>query len=317
MKPLRIGIVMDPLESIKPKKDTTLALMLEAQARDWQVVYMTLGDLYLRDGRAEGFMRHIRLFADPEHWYSLEGETYGPLGELDVILMRKDPPFDMEYIMSTYILEQAQRDGALVINDPRALRDANEKAFTAWFPQCCPPSLFTRSKAAIRHFLETHQTIVLKPLGLMGGQSVFVVAHGDPNTNVIIEEITHRGSRFVQAQAYVPEIASTGDKRILLIDGKPVPYGIARIPGGDDHRGNMAAGAQPVGFELSDRDRWICDQLGPELKARGLFFVGIDVIGDFLTEINVTSPTGVREIDHFFHTNTPGLFFDALMPLLR
>ncbi len=317
MKPIRIGFVMDPIETINPKKDTTLAFMLEAQLRGWQISYLTLADLYLADGRAEGHIRSVKVFDDSTCWYEVIDEADGPLGNLDFILMRKDPPFDMEYIMATYILERAELQGAVVINNPRSLRDVNEKVFTAWVPQCCPPSLFTRSKTTIRSFLELHQKIVIKPTGKMGGRSVFVVTHGDPNTNVIIEEMTQYGSLFVHAQAYIPDIVKGGDKRIILINGVAVDRAITRIPGSEDHRGNMAVGAQAKGIELSERDRWICNQLGPVLRERGLFFVGIDVIGDYLTEINVTSPTGVREIDKFFHMNTSALLMDALAELLE
>lgn len=317
MKPVRIGIVMDPIESINPKKDTTLAFMLEAQARDWEILYLTLGDLYLSNGRAEGFMRSIKVFEDPGHWYEFVGEGYGPLGELDLILMRKDPPFDIEFIMATYILERAEDEGAIVVNKPQTLRDANEKVFTAWFPQCCPPSLLTRSKKDIKKFLDVHQKIVVKPTCKMGGQSVFVISKGDPNTNVILEEMTQLETRYIQAQAYIPEIETLGDKRILLIDGNPVEHGIARLPGEGDHRGNLAVGAKASGFTLTDRDRWICAQLGHTLRERGLLFVGIDIIGDYLTEINVTSPTGVREIGKLFNINVASLFFDALQNLIH
>jgi glutathione synthase len=311
-KPVRIGIVMDRIESINPKKDTTLAFMLEAQSRGWEIDYMEMGDLYLYNGRGEGFMRRVKVFDNPGHWFAYDGESYGPLSDLDVILMRKDPPFDIEYIMATYILEKAEAEGVLVVNKPQSLRDANEKVFTAWFPQCCPPGILTRSKNAIRKFMETHGKIVVKPTNRMGGQSIFVIGKGDPNTNVIIEEMTQLGNRYIQAQAYIPEIETMGDKRILLVDGVPVEHGIARMPGGGDHRGNLAAGAAAQGFTLTDRDRWICNQVGPVLKERGLLFVGIDIIGNYLTEINVTSPTCVREIDKLFHTNVSAMFLDAV-----
>lgn len=257
-------------------------------------------------------MHKVKVSEDPKHWFENLGEEYGPLGELDFILMRKDPPFDIEYIMATYILERAQEEGAMVLNEPRSLRDVNEKVFTAWVPQCCPPGLLTRSKSAIHSFLDAHQKIVLKPTGRMGGQSIFVISKGDPNANVIIEEMTQFGNRYVQAQKYIPEITTIGDKRILLINGNPVEYGITRIPGPGDHRGNLAVGAEAKGFTLTDRDRWICDQLKPILVERGLFFVGIDVIGDYMTEINVTSPTGIREINKFGNLDVAALVFDEL-----
>jgi len=308
---------MDPIASIHPEKDTSLAFMLEAQLRGWKIVYMEMADLFLRDGRAEARMRYVKVFNDLNKWFEFTDEEYGSLGDLDVILMRKDPPFDIEFIMATYILERAKTEGAVVVNNPRSLRDANEKIFTAWFPQCCPPSLLTRSVTAVQTFLETHGKIVVKPTDKMGGKSVYVIAKGDPNTNVILDEITGSGERYIQAQKYIPEIETSGDKRIILIDGIPVDYGIARIPSEGDHRGNLAAGAKAKGFELTERDRWICNQIGPALKERGLLFTGIDVIGDFLTEINVTSPTCIREIDKIYNTNIAAMFFDALQNILQ
>ena len=308
---------MDPIASIHPEKDTSLAFMLEAQLRGWKIVYMEMADLFLRDGRAEARMRYVKVFNDLNKWFEFTDEEYGALGDLDVILMRKDPPFDIEFIMATYILERAKTEGAVVVNNPRSLRDANEKIFTAWFPQCCPPSLLTRSVTAVQTFLETHGKIVVKPTDKMGGKSVYVIAKGDPNTHVILDEITGSGQRYIQAQKYIPEIETSGDKRIILIDGIPVDYGIARIPSEGDHRGNLAAGAKAKGFELTERDRWICNQIGPALKERGLVFTGIDVIGDFLTEINVTSPTCIREIDKIYHTNIAAMFFDALQNILQ
>lgn len=308
---------MDPIASIHPEKDTSLAFMLEAQLRGWKIVYMEMADLFLRDGRAEARMRYVKVFNDLNKWFEFTGEEYGALADLDVILMRKDPPFDIEFIVATYILERAEAGGAVVVNNPRSLRDANEKIFTAWFPQCCPPSLLTRSVTAVQTFLETNGKIVVKPTDKMGGKSVYVIAKGDPNTNVILDEITGSGQRYIQAQKYIPEIETSGDKRIILIDGIPVDYGIARIPSEGDHRGNLAAGAKAKGFELTERDRWICNQIGPTLKERGLLFTGIDVIGDFLTEINVTSPTCIREIDKIYNTNIAAMFFDALQNILQ
>ena len=308
---------MDPIDSIKPGKDTTLALMLEAQSRGWQLACLTLDDLYLENSRAKGYFNYVKVFNDPVHWFEFTAKEDGFLGSLDVILMRKDPPFDLEYIMATYILEQAEREGTLVVNRPGALRDANEKVFTSWFPQCCPASMVTRSKNAIRQFLGENKKIVIKPTNKMGGQSVFVIAENDPNTNVIIEEVTKSETRYAQIQSYIPEIETVGDKRILLINGVPVDYGIARMPQNGDHRGNMAAGGLPVGFQLNERDRWICTELAPVLREKGLFFVGIDIIGDYLTEINVTSPTGIREIDKIFGLNISAIFFDHLLQLLQ
>jgi glutathione synthase len=317
MNTIRIGVVMDPIGSINPKKDTTLAFMLEAQSRGWQIEYLELGDLFISNGRSEGHMRRLKVCEDAKNWFEFIGEEYGALSDLDLILMRKDPPFDIEYIMATYILEKAEAEGTLVVNRPQSLRDVNEKVFISWFPQCCPPSLLTRSKNAIKAFLDIHDKIVVKPTYKMGGQSIFVIKKGDPNTNVIIEEITQSGTRFIQAQAYIPEIEILGDKRILLINGIAVDHGIARIPDSEDHRGNLAAGANAKGFSLTDRDHWICNQIGPTLKERGLLFVGIDVIGNYLTEINVTSPTCVREIDKLFKTNIASLLFDTLSNIIE
>lgn len=308
---------MDPIGSINPKKDTTLAFMLEAQLRGWQIIYMEMADLFMHNGRPEARMRHVNVFNNTNNWFEFVGEEYGLLSSLDIILMRKDPPFDIDYIMATYILEKAEATGVLVVNKPQSLRDVNEKVFTAWFPQCCPPSILTRSKNAVKSFLDIQGKIAVKPTHKMGGQSVFIITKGDPNTNVIIEEVTQSESRYIQAQAYIPEIATIGDKRIILIDGVPVNYGIARIPNGDDHRGNLAAGASANGFTLTERDYWICSQIGPTLKERGLLFVGIDVIGEYLTEINVTSPTGICEINKIFDVNIASMFFDRLNTIIQ
>jgi glutathione synthase len=296
---IKLGVVMDPIAEIKVKKDSTLAMLLAAQKRGWELHYMELDDLELRDGRAIGKWRRLEVRDDPAGWFYLSDPAQGPLGALDVILMRKDPPFDTEYIFATYILEQAERDGALVVNKPRGLRDANEKLFTSWFPQCCPPTLVTRDAVELRRFLTEIGEIVLKPLDGMGGASVFRVGTADPNVSVIIETLTDHGRRFTMAQQFLPAIAD-GDKRILLVDGEPVPYALARIPAVGETRGNLAAGGTGVGRALTDRDRWICEQVGTALRERGLVFVGLDVIGDFLTEINVTSPTCIRELDAIF-----------------
>ena len=290
-----LGVVMDPIGSIKPYKDTTLALMLSAQSRGWTLLYMELGDLWLRDGAAYGRARPVKVFDDPAHWFDLAGPQVLPLGDLDAILMRKDPPFDLEYIAATYILERAEEAGALVVNKPRALRDANEKAFLSWFPQCAPPTLITRDMDELRAFQREHQDIVVKPLDGMGGASVFRVTPGDVNASVIYETLTHHGTRYAMAQRYLPEIED-GDKRILMIDGAPVAHCLARIPADGELRGNLAAGGHGETRPLTERDRWIAAQVGPELKARGLLLVGLDVIGEHLTEINVTSPTCLREI---------------------
>jgi glutathione synthase len=266
---------------------------------------MELSDLFMRDDRAWARMREVEVRDDPKGWYFWVAESVRPLDELPVIFMRKDPPFDMEYIYATYLLERARHRGAWIVNDPRSLRDANEKVFTVEFPQCCPPTLITRRHADIAGFLAEHGEIILKPLGGMGGFSIFRVSAGDPNFNVIVETLTDRGGRFCMAQRFIPEIAD-GDKRILLVDGEPVPYALARIPMKGETRGNLAAGGTGVGRPLSERDRWIAEQVGPELRRRGILFAGIDVIGDYLTEINITSPTCIRELDAQFDLDIAG-----------
>jgi glutathione synthase len=302
---MKIGIVMDPIGSIKIKKDSSFALLLAAQARGWTLHYMEQNDLYLRDGTAYGRLRGLRVTDDPNGWFEFLDDGHAPLAELDAILMRKDPPFDMEYIVSTYLLERAEQAGTLIVNAPQGLRDANEKMYTAWFADCCAPTLVSRDAAQLRAFLAEQQEIVMKPLEGMGGASIFRVRDGDLNTNVIIETLTAHGHKFAMAQRFIPEI-SAGDKRILMIDGEPVPYALARIPAAGEARGNLAAGGTGVGVPLSERDRWICAQVGPALRAKGLLFVGVDVIGDYLTEINVTSPTCIRELEKLYGLDIAG-----------
>ncbi|MBK1716151.1 glutathione synthase [Thiocystis violacea] len=297
--PIQVGFVMDPIGSIKIKKDSTFAMMLAARRRGWALWYMEVADLRLVDGRTLARARSIEVIDDPGGWFRFGDEARLPLDELDVVLMRKDPPFDMEYIYATYLLEQAQRGGCLIVNDPRSLRDANEKVFTALFPQCAPPTLITRQAGDIRDFQARHGDIILKPLHGMGGASVFLIRPGDPNLSVIVETLTEHGQRFCMAQRFIPEIRD-GDKRILMIDGEAVPFCLARIPAPGETRGNLAAGASAEARPLTERDRWIAGQVGPELRARGILFAGLDVIGDFLTEINVTSPTCIRELDAAF-----------------
>jgi len=313
----RIVVVMDPIGSIKPAKDTTLAMMLAAQQRGWTLWYAEQSDLWLRDGVAMARIRDVRVQNDLKAWFEF-GEAHTiKLGEADAILMRKDPPFDMEFIYTTYILERAQEQGALVVNRPQGLRDMNEKVFTAWFPQCCAPTLITRDMKDMHAFLQEHQRVVCKPLYGMGGRSIFVIDRGDKNTNVIFETMTQYGTNFAIVQRYLPEIVTTGDSRVLVIDGEPAPYALARIPSETDNRGNLAAGAKGVGRELTDRDRWLVAQIGPTLRDRGMLFVGLDVIGGFVTEINVTSPTGVRELDKQFGTNIADLFMEAVAKRLK
>ena len=309
--PLRVGMVMDPIEGITTKKDSSLAMLLECERRGAEIHYFLQDDLKLVAGKALGNSRILNVRDDPDGWFTFGSSQEIALGDLDVILMRKDPPFDMEYIYTSYILERAELSGALVVNKPQALRDMNEKAYTAWFPDCAPLTMITRSMDEMRAFLKEHGKIVVKPLDGMGGKSIFVVKSGDNNANVIFETLTDYGSRFAMAQVFIPEI-SAGDKRILLVDGEPVPYALARIPSADDNRGNLVMGAVGKGIPLSERDLWICAQVGPQLKANGVVFAGIDVIGDYLTEVNVTSPTGIRELDTIFDLNIAGTLFDAI-----
>lgn len=308
---IRLGIVMDPIEKIKIGKDTSFAMLLEAQARGWQLHYVELNDLYLRDGRTHARMRHLQVRRDPANWYGFTGEETSPLDVLDVLLMRKDPPFDQEYIYATYLLECAENHGVYVVNKPRSLRDANEKLFTAWFPQCCAPTLVARDALRLRDFLSEQGEMILKPLDGMGGASIFRVSRHDPNLSVILETMTQHNRRFVMAQRYLPEI-SEGDKRILVVDGEAVPYALARIPAQGESRGNLAAGGRAEGRPLTHRDRWIVEQVGPTLRERGLVFTGLDVIGDYLTEVNVTSPTCVQELDQMFGLNISGLLMNHI-----
>jgi glutathione synthase len=298
-----LAVVMDPIAKVKFAKDSTLAMLLAAAARGWKLTYFEQSDLFLRDGVALGRGRPLRVFNDPARWFELGEQSVMKLGEFDCVFMRKDPPFDAEYIYTTYILERAELQGAFVANKPQGLRDMNEKVYTAWFPQCCAPTLITRSAADITALAAEFGKIVVKPLDGMGGKSIFVTEKGDKNLPVIIETLTDNGQRFAIAQRYVPEISQSGDSRVLLIDGQPVPYALARIPAAHDNRGNLAVGAKGVGRELNERDRWLAAEIGPKLAELGMVFVGIDVIGGFVTEINVTSPTGIRELDGQFGLN--------------
>src|SRR6218665_2419385 len=298
---VRLGIVMDPISSISYKKDSSLAMLLAAQARGSSLFYMEQPDLYQSAGEAKAHMRPLKVFADAQHWFELGEETDAPLRDLDVILMRKDPPFDMEFVYSTYLLEQAERAGVLIVNRPQSLRDCNEKLFATQFPHCTPPTLVSRRADILREFAKEHRDIILKPLDGMGGASIFRHREGDPNLSVILETLTHHGQQQIMAQAYLPAIKD-GDKRILMINGEPVPYCLARIPAAGETRGNLAAGGRGEARPLTERDRWIAAQVGPTLREKGLLFVGLDVIGEHLTEINVTSPTCIREIDNAYNT---------------
>jgi glutathione synthetase, prokaryotic len=309
--PLDVIVVMDPIGSIKIAKDTTFAMLLEAQRRGHRLHYVRPGGLSLRDGRALAWAAPLAVRDDKAGWYELGGFAELPFGPGQVVLMRKDPPFDGEYLYDTHILDIAKAAGAEVVNDPQGLRDFNEKLAAMLFPQCCPPTRISRDAAELKAFAGEHGKVVLKPLDGMGGRSIFLSHAGDPNLNVILETLTEGGRKLALAQRYIPEI-SAGDKRILLIDGEPVDYCLARIPQGDEFRGNLAAGGRGEGRPLSARDRWIAAQVGPEMRRRGMRFVGLDVIGDYLTEVNVTSPTCVRELDAQFGLNIAGQLFDAI-----
>ncbi|WP_152205606.1 glutathione synthase [Marinobacter changyiensis] len=313
---VRLGVVMDPIEDIHFKKDSSLAMLLAAQQRGWEIEYMELPDLYLQGGRAMARTRDLTVHMNPDDWYSFGHSRDRDLGELDVILMRQDPPVDREFLMATYILEAAELAGALIVNPPAALRDCNEKLFATQFEDCTPPLIVTRSAARLKAFHAEHRDVIMKPVDGMGGRSIFRVREGDANLGVIIETLTQHGEHQAMAQKYIPQI-SEGDKRILLIDGEPVPYALARIPSHGENRGNLAAGGRGEGRELTARDREICARVAPAIKAKGLIFVGIDVIGDYLTEINVTSPTCIRELDAAFGIDIGGLLMDAIERRLR
>ncbi len=308
----RLAVVMDPIQAINFDKDSTLAMLLAAQARGFELLYLEQRDLWLRDGVACGRTRPLRVHRDPARWFELGDPQVERLGDIDVLLMRKDPPFDTEYIYTSYILERAELQGTLVVNRPSGLRDMNEKVYTAWFPQCCAPTLITRDMADMHAFLAEQGKAVCKPLYGMGGRSIFVIEAGDKNASVIFETLSDYGNRYTVVQRYIPDIVSTGDSRVILIDGEPVPYALARIPAGHDNRGNLAAGATGVGRPLNDRDRFLAAQIGPALAAEGMLFVGLDVIGGFVTEINVTSPTGIRELDKQFGLDIGGQLVDAI-----
>jgi len=302
---------MDPIGSINIKKDSTFAMLLEAQARGWSIWYMEPGDLFLEQDCSSAQMQLLQLEENPTQWFRFQQRRTAPLSELDVVLMRKDPPFDMEYVYTTYLLEKAEEQGVLMVNHPASLRDCNEKLFTAWFPQCAPPTLVSSSHQRIMAFIDEQRDVILKPLGGMGGTSIFRARRDDPNINVIIETLTNNGEQFAMIQRFIPEITE-GDKRILMIDGEPIPYALARIPKSGETRGNLAAGGRGVGVALSEQDHWIAQQVGPALRERGILFAGLDVIGDYLTEINVTSPTCIRELDAQFDLNIAGQLMDLI-----
>ncbi|KXF80137.1 glutathione synthase [Enterovibrio coralii] len=308
---IKLGVVMDPIESINIKKDSSFAMMLEAQRRGWEIHYMQMNDLSLEQGKALARTKIVMLEQNPEKWFEVQSEQEIALADLDAVLMRKDPPFDTEYIYATYILERAEVEGCLIVNKPQSLRDCNEKLFTAWFPELTPTTLVTRRADQIKAFQEKHGDVILKPLDGMGGSSIFRVKQGDPNLSVIIETLTGLGNNYCMAQTFVPDI-SNGDKRILVVDGEPMPYCLARIPAKGETRGNLAAGGRGEARPLSDTDWEIARAVAPTLKEKGLIFVGLDIIGDKLTEINVTSPTCIREIEAAFDINISGKLMDAI-----
>jgi glutathione synthase len=313
---IKLGIVMDPIGSIKANKDSSLAMLLAASKRGWDLYYMEQSDLFLEAGRCHCQLSRLEVRDNEDDWYTLSEQRTAPLDELDVILMRKDPPVDMEFIYTTFLLQRAEAHGVLVVNDPASIRNANEKLYTAWFSQCCAPTRVSREIKQLKEFHHEHGDIIVKPLDGMGGASVFRIQKNDPNLNVILETITGNGTTSAMAQRYIPEITA-GDKRILMINGEPFPHALARIPTGDETRGNLAAGGRGEGVDLSKRDLWICEQVGPTLRERGLMFVGLDVIGDYLTEINVTSPTCIRELDSIYNADIAGQFMDAIARRLK
>jgi glutathione synthase len=306
-----LAVLMDAIADITIAKDTSFALLLEAQRRGYRLHYMTQSDLAIRDGAPWARLAALEVRDDERSWFTLGEPVWTDLRSVDIVLARKDPPVDDQFIYDTQVLQLAHDAGTLVVNDPRGLRDANEKLFAQHFPQCCAPTLVSRQVAELKRFAAEHEKVVLKPLDGMGGRSIFLSGHRDPNLNVILETLTDNGRAFAMAQKFIAEI-SAGDKRILMIDGEPVPYALARIPQGDEFRGNLAAGGKGMGVPLSDRDRWIANEVGPELKRRGMLFVGLDVIGDWLTEVNVTSPTCLRELDKQFGLNIAGQLFDVI-----
>ena len=314
--PKPLGVIMDPIAGINPKKESTLAILLEAQRRSWPLFYMEAKDLFLRDAIPYARMRSLKVKDDAKHWFEFTGEQQSlALDSLSVILMRKDPPIDMSYIYTTQLLDKAQQQGVLIVNRPQSLRDFNEKLFTLDFPQCCPPSLVTSSIQAAKSFLAEQQDIIAKPLDGMGGRSVFRLGVADPNCKVILETLSANNQCYLLLQRYIPEILA-GDKRIILINGEPLPYALARIAPPGETRANLAVGGKGKAIALTERDVWICEQLSPTLREKGLIFVGIDVIGDYLTEINITSPTGIRELDEQCGLNISARLLDSLVSLL-
>ena len=313
---MKIGVVMDPIESINFKKDSTLAMMLEAQSRKHQLFYMTPDSLYINEKGAFAIAKTLQVKNDPTGWFDFKEEKQIKLSELDVILMRQDPPFNSNYIYNTYVLESAEKEGVLVVNKPSSLRDCNEKVFATEFPECCTPFLVTSDPNLLKSFIEDHRDTVIKPLDGMGGSSIFRLRYSDPNLNVILETITESFTTKVMIQTYIPEITD-GDKRILLINGNPMDAAVARVPAEGELRGNLAAGASAVARSLTEKDLWICEQVGPKLKELGLVLVGLDIIGDYLTEINVTSPTCFREYESLCDIDVAHSFIEEVEGLVQ
>lgn len=312
----KIAILMDPIAEINIKKDSSFAMLVEAQKRNHELFYIEQKDLILKDGIVQAELRPLKVFENDDCWFELGTADLQPLTNVDALLMRKDPPFDMEFVYTTYLLEIAQTSGVLIVNDARSLRDHNEKLFTALFPECCTDVLVTRKESDLRQFISQHQDVILKPLDGMGGSSIFRVKENDPNIGVIIETLTKLQTETIMAQTFIPDITN-GDKRVLMVDGEPIPYCLARIPAKGETRGNLAAGGRGEARPLTERDKWIAKQIGPTLKAKGLLFVGLDIIGDYITEINVTSPTCIKEIDAAYGTNIAGELFNAIENKLK
>lgn len=308
---LTCAVIMDPIDKISLHKDTTFAMLLAIQKRGWQCHYLEQQDIYLENGNVYGHAKQLSVEDNPEKWYEFTNEQLLALKDVDVIFMRKDPPFDMSYIYTTYLLELVESQGVLVVNKPQSLRDSNEKLFTAWFPQCTPPTLVTSNCQQLKDFWHNHQDIIVKPLDGMGGQAVFRITKNDPNINVILETLTQSNKNNIMAQRYIPEITN-GDKRVILVNGKAMPYTLARMAAPGETRANLAAGGRGIPMEITEKEQWIADQVGPTLKAKGLIFVGLDIIGDFLTEINVTSPTCVREIERHFDIDICAQLLDCV-----
>lgn len=298
---IKLGIVMDPIEQINYNKDSSLAMLWAAQDLGWQLYYMTQADMFSHNGKAAASVTELSVARQADNFYQLGVTCKMPLAQLDIILMRKDPPFNMDFIYTTYLLEQAEQDGCLVVNRPQSLRDCNEKLFATQFPECCPAVLVSSNIKQLREFHQEHQDVIYKPLEGMGGSAIFRAKADDPNIAVILETLTQYGQRLIMAQKFIPDI-SKGDKRILMVDGQPIDYGLARIPKQGETRGNLAAGGRGEAQPLTEKERWICQQVGPTLRKKGLIFVGLDIIGGYLTEINVTSPTCIREIDAAYDT---------------